>query len=85
MQLNLKKIDERISKLQEIKRIASDPELVSMLFEFIATEEQAKVDPAALPKADTGVAARMDDSELVNQVVKGIDGQESGLWSRRRG
>jgi len=82
MQLNLKKIDERISKLQEIRRIASDPELVSMLFEFIGTEE-AKVEPVAAAKPEILVAARPGEAELVNQVLKGMDGQGSGLWARK--
>jgi hypothetical protein len=84
MQLNLKKIDERISKLQEIRRIANDPELVSMLFEFMATEE-GRTEPVAVTKADTAAAKRPDDSDsIVNDVVKGMDAQGSSLWSRKR-
>jgi hypothetical protein len=80
MQLNLRKIDERIQKLQEIRRIAADPELIRMLFEFMATEDE----PMPAAKADAVGAARSDDADIVNQVVKGMDAQGSGLWSRKR-
>jgi hypothetical protein len=56
MQLNIRKIDERIQKLQEIKRIAADPEMVAMLLEFIAGDE-AKEEPLLTPRAVTAVAA----------------------------
>jgi hypothetical protein len=70
MQLNVRKIDERIQKLQEIRRIAADPELVAMLLEFIASDDEraesapAKAQAAPLPKAD--------DMELLNQIMKGV-------------
>jgi hypothetical protein len=83
MQINLRKIDERIQKLQEIRRIAADPELVAMLFEFMAAEEERTETPLAA-KADSVVAASPDDADLVKQVLKGTDGQGNGLWSRKR-
>jgi hypothetical protein len=90
MQLNLRRIDERIQKLQEIRRIAADPELVALLFEFMAAEEE-RADPVPAARADAAAvgAARLDDAEIVNQVVKGMDlkgmdAQGSGLWSRKR-
>ena len=83
MQLNLKKIDERISKLQEIRRIAADPELVDMLFEFMATDERAQVAPLRTEIPDNGHTREADD--IVNQVMKGTDPQQgSGLWARKR-
>ena len=88
MQVNLRKIDERIQKLQEIKRIAADPELMNMLFEFMAGEDErpepVRAEPAPAAKADSVGAARLDDADIVNQVVKGMDAQGSGLWSRKR-
>lgn len=88
MQLNLRKIDERIQKLQEIRRIASDPELVAMLFEFMAAEdvrpEPSRSEPVPPSKADPVGSTRQDDADIVNQVVKGMDAQGSGLWSRKR-
>ena len=83
MQLNLRKIDERIQKLQEIKRIASDPELMSMLFEFMASETD-KTEPAPVARPDAVGAPRSEDNDIVNQVVKGMDAQGTGLWSRKR-
>ena len=83
MHMNLRKIDDRIQKLQEIRRIAADPELVAMLFEFIATEDERTETPLAA-KADSVVAASPDDAELVTQILKGSDGHGSGLWSRKR-
>jgi hypothetical protein len=84
MQLNLRKIDERIQKLQEIRRIATDPEMVTMLFEFVSEERQ--IEPVVAAKAELVVAApsvNEPDDDLVNQVLHGIDGQ-GGMWSRRR-
>ena len=86
MHMNLRKIDDRIQKLQEIRRIAADPELVAMLFEFMAPEDE-RTESAPAAKADSVVAASTastDDADLVTQVLKGSDGQGSGLWSRRR-
>jgi hypothetical protein len=83
MQLSLKKIDDRIQKLQELRRIAADPELVAMLFEFIATEEDRKL-PVAPPREPVAFAASPDDVSIVNQVVNGMDSKESSLWSRRK-
>ena len=39
MRLDIARIDERIKKLQEIKRIASDPEMTSMLFDCLVGDE----------------------------------------------
>jgi hypothetical protein len=83
MQLNVRKIDERIQKLQEIRRIAADPEMVAMIFEFIATGEE-RTEPAPAAKADAVGAARPDDADIADQVLKGIDASGSGLWSRKR-
>jgi hypothetical protein len=81
MQLSMRKIDERIQKLQEIKRIAADPELVSMLFEFIGDEDGDRADPASKSEAATGTNA--DDVELVNKILKGTDAPANGIWNRK--
>ena len=91
MQLNLKKIDERIEKLQEIRQIAADPELVSMLFEFIGNEDQPaqastrvatpKPEPVAAPPV---MAPPMNEADIVSQVVKGQRSRRAVLWSRKR-
>jgi hypothetical protein len=71
MKVNFKKIDERIQKLQEIKRIAADPEFVAMLFEFIADDDRAEAPPVAKPLAVA--AGRPSDIDIVNQVMNGMD------------
>jgi hypothetical protein len=83
MQLNLKKLDERIQKLQEIKRIAADPELVAMLLEFVAAdEEKAAAGPAAKPHPIA--IPRPDDFDIVNQVMNGMEGQGLGARPTKR-
>ena len=82
MKLNLRKIDERIQKLQEIRRIASDPELVAMLFEFIATEED-RTQPMPAAISDSVGAPRLDDADIVDHVMKGMDAQGSSLLRKR--
>jgi len=84
MQINVKKIEERIQKLQEIKRIASDPELVAMLLEFIANDDERK-EPAPAAKAHSAAGSRADDLDLVNQVMKGMDLQGAGAGAGKRG
>jgi hypothetical protein len=83
MQLNIKKIDERIQKLQEIKRIASDPELVAMLLEFIGAEDDRR-ETAPAAKVEAASASNGDDDDLVKKILTGADAPGSGLWSRKR-
>ena len=83
MKLNIKKLDERIQKLQEIKRIAADPELVSMLLEFIASDDE-RIEPAPATKAHAVVSTHHDDMEIVNQVMKGMELHGSGAASAKR-
>jgi hypothetical protein len=74
MRLNPDKIDERIKKLQEIKRIASDPELVQMLFDFIETEDprldrSRRMGPA---EGHRGVTGTDEIGDLVNRVARSV-------------
>lgn len=39
MHLDLAKIDERIKRLQELRRLASDPEMASILLECLTGDE----------------------------------------------
>jgi hypothetical protein len=82
MQLNLRKIDERIQMLQEIRRIAADKELVTMLFEFIASEDERMESLPAIKSAAVMPPDRVD--EMVKQVVNGTEAQGSRLWSGKR-
>ena len=79
MQLNIRKLDERLQKLQEIKRIAGDPEMISLLLEFIAADEE-KPSAATAPKHLAIAIPRADDVDIVNQVINGSEGQ--GVASR---
>ena len=79
MRIDATKIDQRIQKLQEIKRIAADPELVEMLFEFMDIDEEMPSSSSALrrsAKPETGRAALAPDeaSEVVNRVVRSVSG-----------
>jgi hypothetical protein len=40
MRFDLQKIDERIKKLQEIRRLAVDPEAASLLLEFMSPADE---------------------------------------------
>ena len=82
MQLNIRKLDERIQKLQEIRRIAADPELLDMLMEFMANEDEREKTSLAA-KAHAAGAGRADDMEIVNQVMKGLDPRETVISGKR--
>ena len=87
MQLDITKIDERIQKLQEIKRIAADSELVRMLLEFIVHDDEwTAALPAASPaiKARPAAAVTQNDIDIVEQVMKGKDPLASGPWAAKR-
>jgi hypothetical protein len=81
MQLNVKRIDERIYKLQEIKRIAADPEMLKILLEFIIDDESRE--PAADPLSTVGKPHYEDITKLANSVNQ-MEEQPRGLWGRKR-
>jgi hypothetical protein len=81
MQLNVKRIDERIYKLQEIKRIAADPEMLRILLEFIVDDESRE--PVADAVNAPGKPHYEDVTKLANAVNQ-IDEQPRGLWGRKR-
>jgi len=83
MKVNIKKIEERIQKLQEIKRIAADPELVAMLLEFIGSEDD-HAETGVPPKTQVAAAPKTDDMEIVNQVMRGIMPPNNSASSARR-
>ena len=79
MRLDANKIDERIQKLQELKRIAADPELLQMLFEFMDMDEEtpARFSRERQPaKVEVNRTASHSDeaSELINRVVRSVSG-----------
>jgi len=82
MQLNVRKIDERIQKLQEIRRIAADPELVAMLLEFIGSDDERA--ESAPVKAQAAAPPKADDMDLVNQIMKGVTPPGNSVASVKR-
>jgi hypothetical protein len=88
MQLNVQRIEERIHKLQEIKRIAADPEMVKMLMEFISLDEEPRQPGLANDLGNPNLQPRYDDmGELAKVVTHVVDEQPrgGGLWARTRG
>jgi len=87
MQLNVQRIEERIHKLQEIKRIAADPEMVKMLMEFISLDEEPRQLGLANDLANANAQPRYDDMGELAKVTHVVDEQPrgGGLWARTRG
>ena len=89
MQLNVQRIEERIQKLQEIKRIASDPELMKILMEFISLEDEPHHEHARLAATSVVGTSQIPDedigelSKVVNPVVE--KPRAGALWARARG
>ena len=83
MRLDLAKIDERIKRLQELRRIASDPEMARILLDCLSMDEEARERlPEPHPKAEV-VGSRSQPLEedpsdvVVRQVL-----EES--WGKKR-
>jgi hypothetical protein len=85
MRIDIRKLDERIKKLQEIRRIAADPELTMILVEFMDTDDTVSEPVLVAKLADVSSPGVDSTRELVKEVVAGTnpDARE-GLWSRRR-
>ena len=83
MKIDIQKLDERIKKLQEVRKIAADQELVNTLLEFVSDEAVA-VAPPHIPKVESH--PRPDSThELVKEIVNGAPAEtRDGLWSKRR-
>lgn len=74
MRLDLSKIDERIRRLQEIRRIASDPEAATILLECITSEDERSDRPSPAKDAGIGVPRQSDKaSDLVANVIDGVE------------
>lgn len=87
MKLDLQKIDEHIKKLQELRRLAADPEMTRLLVEFMAPGDEPSGTPQA-PKSDgNGAPVTSDETnELLKEVMSGTEPQPQtggGLWRRR--
>ena len=86
MRFDVQKIDERIKKLQELRRIATDPEISSLISEFVTTGDEYSQPLMPVNVAPIDKPATESTNDLINDVVHG--GAESpsngGLWNRRR-
>jgi hypothetical protein len=87
MRFDLQKIDERIKKLQEIRRLAVDPEAASLLLEFMSTADERSVSASAVKMDANGATTHPHDSkDMVQEVVTTKEAASgSGLWTRTRG
>ena len=85
MKIDIHKLDERIKKLQEIRRIAVDPELSTILLEFVSAENVV-AESVLAPTPDDVATQRTDSThDLVKDIVNGTSPEvRDGLWSRRR-
>jgi hypothetical protein len=86
MKFDVQKIDERIKKLQELRRIATDPEISSIISEFMTVDDEySRPEPPAIV-APIDKPGPESTNDLVNDVVHGAESPSNGgLWSRRRG
>lgn len=88
MQLNVQRIDERIHKLQEIKRIAADPEMLRMLMEFISVEDELREPRSAVDYVNAVAKPQYEDKAAdLAKVATQLEEQPraGGLWGRARG
>lgn len=86
MRFDLQKIDERIKKLQEIRKLAVDPEAASLLLEFMSPADERSVSNPALKADGNGVAAHSSDTrDMVQEVANTKEAAAGGLWTRTRG
>ena len=81
MKIDIQRLDERIKKLQEARRIAADPELVSILLDFVSTDAPGAA-PVLTPKVDSAFGPRTDRTdELIQNVVKGTTPEQgNSIW-----
>ena len=92
MKFDVQKIDERIKKLQELRRLATDPEIASLLSEFVTVgEERSLPFEPPMPMPANAEPIEMPGPEATNDLIKevvsggGDAPSNGGLWSRRRG
>ena len=86
MRLDINKLDERIRRLQEIRRLIADPETAALLLELVAPEEQQP--SVVAPKTDDAVSpSEPDERDLLLKEMAAGGGETqggSGLWGIRR-
>ena len=90
MRLDIAKIDDRIRKLQELRRIASDPEIAGIISQCLTADDAptpvdfSEPDPVVEsrtlpPENEASEPGRSDDAETVIQSVL-----TGGPWRRAR-
>jgi hypothetical protein len=77
MKLDVQRIDERIARLQELRRIATDPEMTAILTEFIVSED-VKPAPAPRPTVAADAAAEPSREQSAEQPVPPLKPAEEG-------
>jgi hypothetical protein len=87
MQLNLQRIDERIHKLQEIRKIIADPEMVKILMEFLPTEDERREPRPTADGAGANAKPHYEEKAELAEVLNQIDERPPNgpLWGRPRG
>jgi hypothetical protein len=88
MKLNVQKLDERIARLQELRRIATDPEMTAILSEFIVADEtkpEVQLAAAAAASAGSSPAPAVEAPEAA-RVADDADANQNGrsLWGINR-
>jgi hypothetical protein len=77
MKIDIQRLVERIKKLQEARRIATDPELVSILLDFVSTDAPGAA-PFLTPKVYNAFGPRTDRTdELITNVVNGTTPEQA--------
>jgi hypothetical protein len=92
MRWNMNRLDERIHKLQEIRRILSDPEAAAILQELLSNDEPASELPATVESHSEAAAASAtgdaESTELLKTLAakqdEGSQNQGLGVWGLRR-
>jgi hypothetical protein len=86
MRLNLEKLDNHLKKLEEIRKIASDPEMMELLNEFLSPERgPGETEGESVPRVP---GRRSEVSEVVKEVLQRSEhagaGNSIGLWNRKK-
>ena len=84
MRLDLQKLDDRIKKLQEIRRMLSDPEMASMLMELVSPDDSRPAPVEMVAAQEAGAPQDADVTEILKEVAAGDSQASGGLWGIRR-
>jgi hypothetical protein len=87
MPFDLKVLEDRIKKLEEVRRMLSDPEIVQLLLEILKVGQQTPLDSAAV--VPDGQDGGTDEADLVIREVmesSGADPAAAGdsYWLRKK-